>query len=564
MLTPRLSDVPYMPSFILSLPELSPSLRNVKDLTFLPGFNNPTLAILFQPLPTATGRSATPRDTFHIEIRTLDPLAQTYPLISSIANLPYDAQYLVPCPQSVGGVLLVTATAVLHVDQSGKFVTTSTNGWFKFISTITPTNRRDECLLELDGSHVVWADEGNFLIVLRDGQIVQARLQVEGRSVVGIDLLAPTGPAETHPTNPMGSGIGLDLGLNQPSAVCEVPHTEKDGSVRNAFFAASAVGDSHLVAISMVPEETAGGEQGATDGKDEMDVDLDDGMSMLLNIHVCPFQPIPYHPPSDLYGDSVIRSELTMAERKLMQAHLAVTAKVAGVGYISDMTFGGTPEDPAAREQVPGVSMLDLCVRLCLTVRMQTLPTVREPELAVLQGCGRAASTVNLLRVSRCGRGRYVADSECKQSRLQLDRKRKYEELVGSSKVWAISVNVAPDDSTGEQSETVNRLLQVPAVSASDEAEESGSTYVSILSVFTKARCVRSADSAPQLWAVDSSTGEMQEMLMTLEGETIAAGSCNNGSHIARVGARSVSVIDSGEFAFDRHVDPTPSSCDIV
>jgi hypothetical protein len=39
-----------------------------------------------------------------------------------------------------------------------------------------------------------------------------------------------------------------------------------------------------------------------------------------------------------------------MAERQVMQAHLEVVGKVAGVGYVSDMTFGVTPEDPAARE----------------------------------------------------------------------------------------------------------------------------------------------------------------------------------------------------------------------
>jgi cleavage and polyadenylation specificity factor subunit 1 len=272
-----------MPSFILSLPELSPSLRNIKDLTFLPGFNNPTLAILSQPLPTATGRTATPRDTFHLEIRTMDPLAQTYPLISSVSNLPSDAQYLVPCPQSIGGVLLVTATALLHVDQSGTFVATSTNGWARFTSALAPTLKREECLLELDGSRVVWADEGNFLLLLRDGRVVQARLQVEGRSVVGVDLVAPKGTAAAD-------GVALDLGLNQPSAACGVPCTGEDGSERNAFFAASAVGDSHLVAINMVPEETAAAEK---EVKDEMDVDLDDGMSCFPHIPFFrPVQPI--------------------------------------------------------------------------------------------------------------------------------------------------------------------------------------------------------------------------------------------------------------------------------
>lgn len=273
------SDVPYMPSFILSLPELSPTLRNVKDLAFLPGFNNPTLAILFCPIPTATGRTTVPRDSYHIEIRTLDPLGQTYPLISSTEDLPSDAQYIVPCPQSIGGVLLVTATAVFHVDQSGKYVSTSSNGWFKFVSNITPTKRREECMLELDGSHVVWADEGNFLMILRDSTIIQARLEVEGRSVVGIDLLSPAGPEGLSLSLP--PKIGLQMGLEQPSSVCEIalPPSE-DGRMHSAFFAASAVGDSCLVTVNMVPEETNGPEpmNGTTESKrEEMDVDLDDG-----------------------------------------------------------------------------------------------------------------------------------------------------------------------------------------------------------------------------------------------------------------------------------------------
>jgi hypothetical protein len=278
-----------MPSFILSLPELSPTLRNVKDLVFLPGFNNPTLAILFSPVPTATGRATIPRDTYHIEIRTLDPLGQTYPLISSTEDLPSDSQYIVPCPQDIGGVLLVTATAVFHVDQSGKYVCTSSNGWFKFVSNITPTKRREECLLELDGSHVVWADEGNFLMVLRDSTVIQARLEVEGRAVVGIDFLSPLGPAGMESAS--ASKIGLRLGLEQPSSVCEIalPPSE-EGRTRNAFFAVSAVGDSCLVTVDMVPEETLGGEamNGITEAKPEvMDVDLDDGECLISRFAAC-------------------------------------------------------------------------------------------------------------------------------------------------------------------------------------------------------------------------------------------------------------------------------------
>ncbi|KAJ9105514.1 hypothetical protein QFC21_001885 [Naganishia friedmannii] len=499
-------DVPYMPSFILSLPELSPTLQNVKDLAFLPGFNNPTLAVLFCPIPTATGRTTVPRDTYHIEIRTLDPLGQTYPLISSTEDLPSDSQYIVPCPQSIGGVLLVTATAVFHVDQSGKYVCTSSNGWFKLVSNITPTKRREEYLLELDGSHVVWADDGNFLMVLRDSTIIQARLEVEGRSVVGIEFLSPLGTeAVESSTSPK---IGLQMGLDQPSSVCGIvlPPSE-DGRACSAFFAASAVGDSCLISVDLVPEQTLGGEamDGTMEAKhEEMEVDLDD----------------------DLYGDSIIRSDLTRAERKLMQAHLSVTAKVHGIGYISDMAFGVTPESKSARENVPGVSMVSRSYEYYYALHdmpsglEQNIPATREPEIAILQGGGKGSSTVDLIR-----------------PQLRTNKKRKYQELVGSANVWAVRVNLDVEPMEQPQ-ESVTRLFQ--AQTNDDGAH--GSTYV---------------------WAVDSDSGELQEVLTTYEEETIAVGSCLNESRIARVSPYAINVLDAdGGTIAEHHLDEFANDTD--
>ena len=46
----------------------------------------------------------------------------------------------------------------------------------------------------------------------------------------------------------------------------------------------------------------------------------------------------------------MIRSELTMIGRQPLQAHLDVADTVPGIGYVSDMTFAVTPEDPLARQ----------------------------------------------------------------------------------------------------------------------------------------------------------------------------------------------------------------------
>jgi len=41
-------DVPYSPSFTLDLAsEVDESIHNVIDFAFLPGFNNPTTAVMF-------------------------------------------------------------------------------------------------------------------------------------------------------------------------------------------------------------------------------------------------------------------------------------------------------------------------------------------------------------------------------------------------------------------------------------------------------------------------------------------------------------------------------------
>ncbi len=49
-------DIPYSPSFILDLgTDVDERIRNIVDFVFLPGFNTPTMAILFQTQQTWTG-----------------------------------------------------------------------------------------------------------------------------------------------------------------------------------------------------------------------------------------------------------------------------------------------------------------------------------------------------------------------------------------------------------------------------------------------------------------------------------------------------------------------------
>lgn len=48
-------SLPYAPSFVLELLQISPQLKNVIDFVFLSGFNEPTMAVLSQPVQTWSG-----------------------------------------------------------------------------------------------------------------------------------------------------------------------------------------------------------------------------------------------------------------------------------------------------------------------------------------------------------------------------------------------------------------------------------------------------------------------------------------------------------------------------
>jgi cleavage and polyadenylation specificity factor subunit 1 len=43
-------EIPYSPSYVVQLSDLDTKINNVKDLTFLPGFHSPTIAVLYENL----------------------------------------------------------------------------------------------------------------------------------------------------------------------------------------------------------------------------------------------------------------------------------------------------------------------------------------------------------------------------------------------------------------------------------------------------------------------------------------------------------------------------------
>ncbi|GAA5945459.1 hypothetical protein JCM10213_005995, partial [Rhodosporidiobolus nylandii] len=127
------------------LPTLSsPPIRNVVSMAFLPGFTEPTLALLYAPDWTWSGRLEHLAHNWLVSLVTLSSVSSSATasspsspegqrtravVISTSPPLPYSCLSLAPCPPSLGGVLLTTANGLLHVDQSGRVVAAPVNAW---------------------------------------------------------------------------------------------------------------------------------------------------------------------------------------------------------------------------------------------------------------------------------------------------------------------------------------------------------------------------------------------------------------------------------------------------
>ncbi|KAI9608185.1 hypothetical protein KEM48_003453 [Puccinia striiformis f. sp. tritici PST-130] len=219
----RFQSLPYASSFILDfnqqlLNHLPPVLENqqrpiksVIALKFLPGFSEPTLAVLYQTQYTWSARLENDTNSTALIVLTLDLGSNHFPIISHTKNLPYDAHGLVACPKELAGVLVLCADMILHVDQSSKIIGVATNGWIKHTSElqiprqetvqlITPATNvahllsnnlergedledgeeqddkhmpdgHEELLIRLDNSKIVFSKPDLAFVFLRNGQL---------------------------------------------------------------------------------------------------------------------------------------------------------------------------------------------------------------------------------------------------------------------------------------------------------------------------------------------------------------------------------------------------------
>ncbi len=302
-----MESLPYSPSFVLTMREVDPKIRNLRDFCFLPGFQKPTVAVLFSSSPTWTGLLAERKDTFSVYLFTLDlsasldgatlgsaadalddgTIRSAHPVVTTSSSLPFDCLYMVSCPQTLGGVLVVCMSSILHVDQSGRVVVTALNQWFKTISAIEPESVLESIgIADLQSSQLVFTSEMEGVLTLVNGDMYRFRCQMDGRSVEGIrlermeeavvgseELSAATGP----PTS------CLALSSHQTSSASSSQSSTTSGYLFNASMAGDSILHELLpVKKPLLPEDGADADQvkaeAAASSANDMDLDLDDDL----------------------------------------------------------------------------------------------------------------------------------------------------------------------------------------------------------------------------------------------------------------------------------------------
>ncbi|KAG5351787.1 hypothetical protein C0989_004941 [Termitomyces sp. Mn162] len=309
-------DVPYAPSFILDLPAaVDQNIRNIVDFVFLPGFNKPTIAVLFQTQQTWTGRLKEFKDTARLVIFTLDIVTQTYPIITSVQGLPYDCFAIMACPASLGGVVILSCNSIIYVDQSYRLVILPLNGWQARISDFplpSSTPEQRDCNIHLEGCHATFVDDRTLFLILKDGTVYPVDIVVEGKVVTKMTMSSAL--AQT----------------TIPSVIRRITDTH--------VFIGSTVGPSVLLNAAQVEEDVDEDEEmSSPTAFVQMHIDYDDDDGNQFSYP---------HDVVDIYGDSEAKEPATnghvngkVAKKTRTVIRLSECDSLPAYGPIADMTF---------------------------------------------------------------------------------------------------------------------------------------------------------------------------------------------------------------------------------
>ncbi|KAI8851683.1 CPSF A subunit region-domain-containing protein [Chytridium lagenaria] len=193
------SKHPFQSSFVIPTNAIDAKVKNIVDFAFLYGFVEPTLAILYETTQVWTGRLAARRDTRSLVVISVDTTMKTFPIIYHVHQLPYNCYKILPVPPPVGGVLVLSPNALIHIDQTSvPGLACAVNKFYAIevdlpvapdAETQGPPTRKENPLynksnmvdlrhlaISLEGAESVFINPDTLLMVVRTGEMILVEL----------------------------------------------------------------------------------------------------------------------------------------------------------------------------------------------------------------------------------------------------------------------------------------------------------------------------------------------------------------------------------------------------
>ncbi|KAJ3100898.1 Cleavage and polyadenylation specificity factor subunit 1 [Phlyctochytrium planicorne] len=354
---------PFLPSFVIPQTAFDFKIKNIIDFEFLYGFVEPTLAILYETVQTWTGRLAARRDTRALIVISVDTTMKTFPIIYHVQQIPYNAYKIVPLPLPVGGVLVLSTNALIHIDQTSvPGVACAVNKFYGLevdlptppsIESLGPATRKDNPLyhnsnvidmkhmsISLEGAEAIIINPDTLFLVTRSGEMLIVELVgnddgfgwrrrkggVKDFKItrVGIRALMPVCSCRMGGSGSGSGGIrNLSRSLGGLGGVGQ--GFSQNGTSAGYIFLGSRVADSLLIRFKEHDILGRPRLDATTAGKTQpMDVDDDD---------------------DDLYGDSNASKAISSGSANGVvftgvRFELKICDSIPGTGPIRDMAVG--------------------------------------------------------------------------------------------------------------------------------------------------------------------------------------------------------------------------------
>lgn len=195
------SDDQSVTTEMLQFSSLDARIRHVIDFAFLPGFHEPTIAVLYSATPSTCTRLEALKDTCALAIVSMDMHKRAFSTIGFIEALPFDCHRLLALPRSLGGLLVVSGNALIHVEPGSPGCGIAVNAFAERCASFRLT-RSSVTIAGLEGCSLALLDDQRHLLLLTiDGDAFSVRFEKTGRHINRMHLqpaphsLSLAGPA---------------------------------------------------------------------------------------------------------------------------------------------------------------------------------------------------------------------------------------------------------------------------------------------------------------------------------------------------------------------------------